>query len=71
MTQELLKEWTKQAYGLLDSKYDEERIEKLDESILNLSKIRITDLVLYNIEDNEITVRYNKSGSKTFSKVTL
>ncbi len=71
MSKNLIKEWTTQAYGLLDSVYNAERVEKLNSAILDLSKIGITELVLYRIEDDGITVRYNNRGSKTFEKVSL
>lgn len=71
MAKDLLTEWTKQSYGLLDSVYDAERVETLNDTILDLSKIGITDLVLYNVEDDGITVRYKKRGSKTFQKVIV
>ena len=71
MSKNLLIEWTTQAYGLLDSIYNAERVEKLNSTILNLSKVGITDLVLYRVEDDGVTVRYNKRGSKTFEKVSL
>lgn len=71
MSKDLLKEWTKQAYSLLDSIYDPERIAKLDNAILDLSKIGITDLILYKVEEDGITVRYNNRGSKAFQKVIL
>lgn len=71
MSKDLLKDWTKQAYSLLDSIYDPERVAKLDSAILDLSKIGITDLVLYKVEEDGITVRYNNRGSKAFQKVVL
>ena len=71
MSKQLLKEWTKQAYGLLDSTYDEQRIKTLDETILNLSKVGITELVLYKVEEDGVTVRYLNRGSKTFEKVAI
>lgn len=71
MAKDLLKEWTTQAYGLLDSVYNEERVEKLNKAILDLSKVGITDLVLYTVADDSVTVRYNKRGSKTFQKVSI
>ena len=71
MSKELLKEWTKQAYGLLDSIYDESRIKRLDDTILNLSKVGITELVLYKVEEDGVTVRYLNRGSKTFEKVAI
>ena len=71
MSEELLKQWTEQAYGLLDSVYDAERVKILDNSIFELSKIRINDLRLYNIEGNEVTVRYSDKGSKTFKTFSL
>lgn len=71
MSENLLKEWTKEAYGLLDSVYDAERVKTLDNIILDLSKVGITDLVLYNIQENDITVRYIDRGSKTFKTISL
>lgn len=71
MSENLLKEWTKGAYGLLDNVYDAERVKTLDNIILDLSKVGITDLVLYNIVENDITVRYINRGSKTFKKISL
>lgn len=71
MSENLLKEWTRQAYSLLDSVYNAERVEILNQTILDLSKVGITDLILYRVEEDGITVRYNKRGSKTFQKVTI
>lgn len=71
MSKNLLKIWTTQAFSLLDSIYDPKRIEILNGAILDLSKIGITDLVLYRVEDDGITVRYNNRGSKTFEKVAV
>lgn len=71
MAKDLLTEWTTQAYGLLDSVYDAERVEILNNTILDLTKLGITDLVLYSVEDDGVTVRYNKRGSKTFQKVVV
>lgn len=71
MSENLLKEWTTQAYSLLDSVYNAERVEKLNQTILDLSKVGITDLILYKVEEDGITVRYNKRGSKTFKKVNI
>lgn len=71
MSENLLKEWTRQAYGLLDSVYNAERVETLNRTILELSKLGIIDLVLYRVEEDGVTVRYNKRGSKTFQKVTI
>ena len=71
MSKELLKEWTTEAYGLLDSTYDEQRIKRLDSAILNLSKVGITDLVIYRVEEDAVTVRYINRGSRTFEKVAI
>lgn len=71
MSEDLLKIWTKQAYGLLDSVYDAERIKKLDDAIFDLKKIGIDDLTLYNIDGDDITVRYSDRGSKTFKTFNL
>lgn len=71
MSEDLLKEWTKEAYSLLDSVYNAERVDRLNQVILDLSKVGITDLVLYKVEEDGITVRYNKRGSKTFKKVSI
>ena len=71
MAKDLLTEWTTQAYGLLDNVYDPKRVETLNNTILDLSKLGITDLVLYNVADDSVTVRYNKRGSKTFQKVSI
>lgn len=71
MSKQLLKKWTTQAYGLLDSIYNEERITKLDEVILDLSKVGITELVIYKVEEDGVTVRYLNRGSKTFEKVAI
>ena len=71
MSKQLLTEWTTEAYGLLDSIYDEPRIKRLNEAILNLSKVGITELVLYKVEEDGVTVRYLNRGSKTFEKVAI
>ena len=71
LSKNLLREWTKQAYGLLDSVYNAERVEILNNTILELSKIGITDLTLYRVEEDGVTVRYNKRGSKSFKKIIL
>lgn len=71
MSEDLLTEWTKGAYGLLDNIYKAERVEALDDIILNLTKVGITDLVLYNITDKDVTIRYKKRGSQTFKTVTI
>lgn len=71
MSENLLRKWTKQAYGLLDSVYDAERVKELDDSIFELSKIRIDDLTLYNIKGDDVTVRYSDKGSKTFKTFSL
>lgn len=71
MSEDLLKIWTKQAYGLLDSVYDTERIEKLDNTIFDLRKIGIDELTLYNIDGDDITVRYSDRGCQTFKTFNL
>ncbi|AFS79601.1 hypothetical protein Curi_c26060 [Gottschalkia acidurici 9a] len=68
---ELLKLWTDCSLKLLDNKLIPERIETFDTAIKDLSKFGITDLVIYNISDNDITVRYKEKGSKSFSTVQL
>lgn len=71
MSKDLLKDWTKHAYGLLDNVYDTERIEDLNKTILDLSKVGISDLIIYKVEEDGITVRFNNRGSKSFQKVSI
>ena len=68
---DLLKVWTDCAYQLLENKFDEKRIETLGRTIQDLSKFGITDLVVYNIEEDGITVRFKERGSKSFKKIQL
>ncbi len=71
MSENLLKIWTEQAYGLLDSVYDADRVDDLDHSIVELRKIGIDDLTLYNIKGDDVTVRYTDKGSQTFKTFSL
>ena len=71
MSKDLLKDWTRNAYGLLDNVYDAQRIEDLNKTILDLSKVGISDLIIYKVEEDGITVRFNNRGSKSFQKVAI
>lgn len=71
MSENLLKTWTEQAYRLLDSVYDAGVVKDLDDSIFELRKIGIDNLTLYNINGDDVTVRYSDKGSQTFKTFTL